>query len=246
MYSERALSMTWTRGRRQLLVRASYHSNSAVFEQAIWHIAKDQRASDRSSAACSTGDNQPRTLGTLARPTAATATVVWRSATTLIVHLSDEPRPARRRGTDQHRDRRVADLRRTRLAIPPGHPTSSTHTSDAAPPAPSTAPSTNAPAELPIPRLHRPPRTRSPPPIAGERCGKPNSPTSSSSAPATTNSSTTTTSTPPATPNDPASQTPADAPSPPTSHTHHPADRPISSRSASARSPTGCRRGPGR
>ena len=48
LYAERALSMTWTRGRRQLLVRAQLPlEQGLVFEQAIWDIAKDQRRADK-------------------------------------------------------------------------------------------------------------------------------------------------------------------------------------------------------
>ena len=95
LYAERALSMTWTRGRRQLLVRAQLPlEQGVVFEQAIWSIAKDQRRADKKAGVVlewqqSTAD----ALVTLARHAGGEGGGVRRSATTLIVHLSEDAPP---------------------------------------------------------------------------------------------------------------------------------------------------------
>ncbi len=47
-YERRALSMTWTRGRRELAFSGRLPlEQGAAFEQAIWDIAKSQRATDK-------------------------------------------------------------------------------------------------------------------------------------------------------------------------------------------------------
>ena len=48
LYARRALSMTWTRGRRELCLSGRLPlEQGAIFEQAIWDIAKQQRAADK-------------------------------------------------------------------------------------------------------------------------------------------------------------------------------------------------------
>ena len=48
LYERRALSMTWTRGRRELVLSGRLPlEQGAAFEQAIWEIAKPQRALDK-------------------------------------------------------------------------------------------------------------------------------------------------------------------------------------------------------
>ena len=48
LYARRALSMTWTRGRRELAFSGRLPlEQGAIFEQAIWDIAKQQRAADK-------------------------------------------------------------------------------------------------------------------------------------------------------------------------------------------------------
>jgi hypothetical protein len=48
LYERRALSMSWTRGRRELCFRGRLPlEQGAAFEQAIWSIAKPQRAADK-------------------------------------------------------------------------------------------------------------------------------------------------------------------------------------------------------
>jgi hypothetical protein len=48
LYERRALSMSWTRGRRELCFSGRLPlEQGALFEQAIWSIAKHQRAADK-------------------------------------------------------------------------------------------------------------------------------------------------------------------------------------------------------
>src|SRR6185437_3952752 len=48
LYERRALSMTWTSGKRELAISGRLPlEQGAVFEQAIWSIAKPQRALDK-------------------------------------------------------------------------------------------------------------------------------------------------------------------------------------------------------
>jgi hypothetical protein len=97
LYAERALSMTWTRGRRQLVLRAQLPlEQGLIVEQAIWSIAKEQRAADKKAGTVlawqqSTAD----ALVTLAYEGSGDAGRggVRRSPTTLIVHLSEDAPP---------------------------------------------------------------------------------------------------------------------------------------------------------
>jgi hypothetical protein len=96
LYERRALSMTWTPGRRELVFSGRLPlEQGAVFEQAIWEIAKTQRAADK-KAAGSVLEWQEYTadaLVVLARQSGGVAGGVKRSPTTLIVHLSDDAPP---------------------------------------------------------------------------------------------------------------------------------------------------------
>ena len=221
--------MTWTRGRRELCFSGRLPlEQGAVFEQAIWNIAKTQRAADKQTGTILDWQQSAAdALVTLARQSGGADGGVEAQPD----HPDRAPQrrraaAARGRRAAQPRDSRAAHLRRA----PPHHQ-----------------------AERPRPRAltRRPlrllrPATRTaqaliatastpaaPPPASSKHttssrssaAARPNSTTSSCSAPATTNSSTTTTSTPAATPSSPPSQTKPDAQSPPTNHTHHPADR---------------------
>jgi HNH endonuclease len=97
LHAQRALTMTWTRGRRQLVLNARLPlEQGLVVEQAIWNIAKHQRAADKKTGEVlewqqSTAD----ALVTLARQSggAEGRGGVRRSPSTLIVHLSDDAPP---------------------------------------------------------------------------------------------------------------------------------------------------------
>jgi hypothetical protein len=94
LYARRALRMTWTRGRRELAFSGRLPlEQGAVFEQAIWDIAKTQRAADKQAG--TTLDWQQSAadaLVTLAQHGHGDGGV-RRSPTTLIVHLSDDQPP---------------------------------------------------------------------------------------------------------------------------------------------------------
>jgi Domain of unknown function (DUF222)/HNH endonuclease len=95
IYRRRALSMTWTRGRRELCISGRLPlEDGLAFEQAIWSLAKAQRAIDKQAGTVldwqqSTAD----ALVTLARQSGGGAGGVRRSPTTLIVHVSDDAPP---------------------------------------------------------------------------------------------------------------------------------------------------------
>jgi hypothetical protein len=93
IYRRRALSMSWTRGRRELRISGRLPlEQGLVFEQAIWSLAKTQRALDKKTG--SELDWQQSTadaLVTLARQPADGG--VRHSATTLVVHVSDDAPP---------------------------------------------------------------------------------------------------------------------------------------------------------
>jgi hypothetical protein len=91
LYERRALSMSWTRGRRELVFsRRPPLEQAAAFEQAIWSVAKPQRALDKAAGTILEGQQSAAdALVTLARYGGADGGVK-RSSTTLIVHLSDD------------------------------------------------------------------------------------------------------------------------------------------------------------
>jgi hypothetical protein len=52
--------MSWTRGRRELCFGGRLLEQGAIFEQAIWDVAKAQRAVDK-QAGSATGSSPPPT-----------------------------------------------------------------------------------------------------------------------------------------------------------------------------------------
>jgi hypothetical protein len=94
LYERRALSMTWTRGRRELAFSGRLPlEQGAAFERAIWSIAKEQRAADKEAGTIlEWRQSAADALVTLARHDVA-GDGAKRSRTTLIVHLSDDAPP---------------------------------------------------------------------------------------------------------------------------------------------------------
>ena len=110
----RALSMSWTRGRRELCLSGRLPlEQGAIFEQAIWDIAKQQRAADKQAGSVLDWQQSAAdALVTLAQHGGGERGV-RRSPTTLIVHLSDDAPPLLEgAGPISPRDRRAAHLRR--------------------------------------------------------------------------------------------------------------------------------------
>ena len=95
LYARRALSMTWTRGRRELCLSGRLPlEQGAIFEQAIWDIAKQQRAADKhAGSVLEWQQSAADALVTLAQHRGGERGGVRRSPTTLIVHLSDDAPP---------------------------------------------------------------------------------------------------------------------------------------------------------
>jgi hypothetical protein len=93
IYARRALSMTWTRGRRELAFSGRLPlEQGLVFEQAIWDIAKTQRAADkRDGTLLGWQQSAADALVTLAGSPASDG--VRRSPTAVILHLSDDEPP---------------------------------------------------------------------------------------------------------------------------------------------------------
>ena len=86
--------MTWTHGGRELAFSGRLPlEQGAAFEQAIWNIAKPQRAADKAGRATSSGSSTPPTRSSHSPAPAALTAVSRRSPTTLIVHLSDDAPP---------------------------------------------------------------------------------------------------------------------------------------------------------
>ena len=92
LYQRRALSMSWTRGRRELAFSGRLPlEQGAVFEQAIWSIAKTQRAADKQTGTILDWEQSAAdALVALARYGKGADGGVKRSHTTLIVHLSED------------------------------------------------------------------------------------------------------------------------------------------------------------
>jgi hypothetical protein len=94
LYQRRALSMSWTRGRRELAFSGRLPlEQGAAFEQAIWNIAKPQRTRDKKNGTLLDWQQSAAdALVTLTRR-AGSYGCARRSLTTLIVHVSDEGPP---------------------------------------------------------------------------------------------------------------------------------------------------------
>jgi len=94
LYARRSLSMTWTRGRRELAISGRLPlDHGLVFEQAIWDIAKDQRDVDKQAGVVlEWQQSAPDALVTLAH-SGGTSGGVRRSQAAVIVHISDDGAP---------------------------------------------------------------------------------------------------------------------------------------------------------
>ncbi|MDX6619032.1 MAG: hypothetical protein QOK36_1418 [Gaiellales bacterium] len=92
IYERRSLSMTWAPGRRELVFSGRLPlEQGAVFEQAIWSIATDQRADAKKDTGETLAWQQSAAdaLVTLAHNRGPGDGGIKRSTTTLIVHVSD-------------------------------------------------------------------------------------------------------------------------------------------------------------
>jgi hypothetical protein len=92
LYRRRALSMTWTRGRRELVLSGRLPLEAGVvFEQAIWDVAKTQRAADKKDGlVLEWQQSAADALVTLAQTEGGS---VRRNRTTVIVHIGDSAPP---------------------------------------------------------------------------------------------------------------------------------------------------------
>jgi HNH endonuclease len=122
LYERRALSMTWTPGRRELVLSGRLPlEQGAAFEQAIWNIAKPQRAIlKQAGTILEWQQSAADALVALAKSGGAGDSGVKRSPTTVIVHLSrDEPPLLEGAGpiSVETAERLICDARR--LAIKP-------------------------------------------------------------------------------------------------------------------------------
>jgi HNH endonuclease len=122
LYARRALSMTWTRGRRELCLSGRLPlEQGAAFEQAIWQIAMAQRALDtQAGSVLDWQQSAADALVTLTRGSCSVDGGARRSPTTLIVHVSDDAPPLLEGAgplSAETAERLVCDARR--LAIKP-------------------------------------------------------------------------------------------------------------------------------
>ena len=228
LYARRALRMTWTRGRRELCLSGRLPlEHGVVFEQAIWDIAKHQRAADKhAGSVLDWQQSAADALVTLAQHGGGERGGVRRSPTTLIVHLSDDAPPMLEgAGPLSRRDRRTAHLRRTPPHDHAERPRPRPLTRHALCVVCAAARAAQPRRPLPVPRLQRHPRAPGTPPRRRrarrqDRARQPDPalpPTPQ--APARPR-----TSTPAAPATRRHSQTRPDTRSPPTNHTHHPTD----------------------
>ena len=167
LYERRALSMTWTRGRRELAFSGRLPlEQGAAFEQAIWSIAKQQRALDKKTG--SVLDWQQYTADALVTLTQRSATGggVKRSPTTLILHLSEDAPPLLEGAgpiSPETAGRLGCDARR--LTIKPyGRDLVHSRVGRCASYAQQRALHKRSTRALPVPGLHRGPRARGAPP----------------------------------------------------------------------------------
>ncbi len=121
LYARRSLTMTWTRGRRELAISGRLPlEQGLVFERAIWDVAKEQRAADKRDGVVlvwqqSTAD----ALVTLAQ-SASDGGGVRRSATAVIVHLPDDEPPFLEGGgpiSPETAERLACDARRLTIKL---------------------------------------------------------------------------------------------------------------------------------
>jgi hypothetical protein len=229
LYERRALSMSWTRGRRELAFSGRLPlEQGAVFEQAIWSIAKTQRAADKQAGTILEWEQSAAdALLTLARYGNGADGGVKRSHTTLIVHISDDeppllegagplsPETAERLACDARRltikpsGRDLVHSRVGRCAFYPQQRALHKRSSHCQYPGCTAARELEAHHLTPV-----------------ERGGKTELYNLILLCPDTTSCCTITTSAPAATPSSPPSKTKPDARSPPTNHTHHPVSHP--------------------
>ena len=181
LYARRALSMSWTRGRRELCLSGRLPlEQGAIFEQAIWDIAKQQRAADKQTGSVLDWQQSAAdALVTLAQSGGGERGGVRRSATTLIVHLSDDAPPFIEGAGPLSREtaeRLACDARR--LTIKPHGPRPGALARRTLRVLRAAARAAQALTPLPVPRLHRHPRARSTPPHRGSSAAaRPSSPT---------------------------------------------------------------------
>jgi hypothetical protein len=95
LYARRSLRMTWTRGRRELAISGRLPlEHGVVFEQAVWAIAKTQRAADKKNGVVLDWQQSAAdALVSLAQHSGSTTGGVRRSAAIVIVHVSDDEPP---------------------------------------------------------------------------------------------------------------------------------------------------------
>jgi hypothetical protein len=95
LYARRSLRMEWTRGGRELVFSGRLPlEQGAAFKQAIWDIAKTQRARDKKTGTVLEWQQSAAdALVRLARQRGGVEGGVRRSATTLIVHVSEDAPP---------------------------------------------------------------------------------------------------------------------------------------------------------
>ena len=125
LYERRALSMSWTRGRRELVFSGRLPlEQGAAFERAIWSVAKSQRAIDKGAGVILAWQRSAAdalvTLAAQSAPRGSADGRVKRSSTTLIVHVSDDGPPLLEGAgplSVETAERLVCDARR--LAIKP-------------------------------------------------------------------------------------------------------------------------------
>jgi hypothetical protein len=95
LYARRALSMTWTRGGRELAISGRLPlEQGAAFKQAIWQIATTQRTADKQAGVTLEWQQSAAdALVALSEHTGGDAGGVRRSAVTMIVHVSEDGTP---------------------------------------------------------------------------------------------------------------------------------------------------------